>query len=393
MRESAVNNSDTKNDKPFPVKMGRIVNHIANNPAVTLAVGLTLAGFGTIFNPNKKWFKAGLLTRIPKPVALNWPLAGLTAYVSFITGIQLKSAKGIYRHAVGIELNKKDDDVSVIDLLFRTRNTVVRATWKDFMWKILGRATALGIPLLPWLAGHKESPHASIMSGATGIENGIEKLTPTVWDKFSTISRVQKDPTDSTTVSEIKNILAVQRNRVCKKRGIPCVIPAPGSEEARNEEILASYIAKTLDENRKRWESNTPKPPSGEFSPDTFVYLMGNEAEGTGKSFLEQGFPVNLAYVMLAKKDDGQLSHVKEASHAIATGEAPGTVFHRYGIDLNELDQDKYYVKEASNTSDIQQPEQNNPAIASLVPKTQLNYAQETGLSSKNTPACQSCQA
>lgn len=395
MTEPAVNKSDVRNDKPLPFKLKRLVNHIANNPAITLAIGLTLAGFGTIFNPDKKWPKNKTIARIPKGFAMNWPLAGLAGYVGLITVTQLFYPKVIYRHAVGIELNKKTEDVNLIDVLFRTKNTVVHNTWKDFGWKIMGRTVALGIPLIPWLSGHRATPHPSIMSGATGIENGIEKLDPTVWDKILVITRIQKEPTDSTTPDEIKDILASHRKQVCKKEGIPCLIPAPGSEEAKNEDILAEFIAKAIDENRKRWESNAPKLYSGDFAPDTLIYLMGNKAEGTNKSFIEQSFPINFAYVLLAKEDNGFLTHVKQAAHAIATGQSPDTVFQQYGIDLNALSHEKEKKGSAmANTIDTnnQQPEQGSLATASLVPNTQLYHAQETSTRDKNATACRSCQ-
>lgn len=62
---------------------------------------------------------------------------------------------------------------------------------------------------------------------------------------------------------------------------------------------------------------------------------------GTEKSFLDQDFPVNLAFVELARKDDGRLNQLQEAARAIGINkEKPETVFQRYGIDMRGFAED-----------------------------------------------------
>lgn len=403
MKQAAIDNnaenkekfSDRKSDKTL--KITSAIIKALHNPAITLSAALVVGGLTAMANPfNKKWFEAKKRARITRTLASNFSVAGLTLYVLSVAGGQFFELFQVYRHAVGIELNKRGKDVTPIDLMRRTKNTVVRDTMKQFWHRVPLRIGALLTPLIPSFIFDKPSP-SPVMSGAMSVEDKIEDdFFPTVWDGISKLTPVMRDSADKITANEINDILVRHRQSVHGKKYSP---PAPCTEDEKNDVILTNYVARLLNENRAAYEiyeKGGPKISSGYFKTDGFIYLMGNEAKGTGESFLDQKFPTNLCYIELARRDDDKLSKVKEVASAIANKENPYSVFFRYGIDVDKLAKDAENACPSEETesivNNIQQQEHDKLTPATPSSLTKVGYAQKERIRAESSIFCPICR-
>lgn len=277
------------------------------------------------------------LTGAPKFLASNAYSLLFGTLVASISTLyakrSLEAIKTLYSDAVGTELGKNPEDVSYGDLLFRTKNTVVRNSFKGLKKENILRSLVISAFFLPWhlLGKTPEKLHniqANIGSGFLGAylftnrygnnASVLEALQTMVDTKLHHNS---EKPYDIITSDDIGNLL-IRHEKTLNKSYKP---PALGTTAGENEILLTQRIADLL--------NNTYYNTAGghsHFTLGKLIYLMGNNAGNTGKSFLNQDFPASMAYIELANKYD--IRKVENVANAINNGTPAREAFANNGI-------------------------------------------------------------
>lgn len=266
---------------------------------------------------------------------------GLVTFVSgFYAKRTLEAIKTLYADAVGAELGKPKEEVTLGDVMFRSKNAVVRQSVKEFWGTGAARSAVISTFFAPWhlLTKSTDKPHniqASIGAGAMGLyvlqnrfrENtsGLEALQTMVDTK---LHHNHGMPYEVITANDIGNLLVIQR----KNANHSYRQPALTSPEEKDQIAVSQRIADLLNATY----SNSDEIHS-HFTLGNLIYLMGMEAKGTGKPFLEQPYPVNMAYVNLVDKHKAK--DVEAVASAIASGTSWQEAFGKYDITVPEKTQ------------------------------------------------------
>ncbi|HEU5048649.1 MAG TPA: hypothetical protein VFT64_12515 [Rickettsiales bacterium] len=261
----------------------------------------------------------------------------VTAVSGFYAKRNLEAIKTLYADAVGAELGKPKDNVTLGDILFRSKNEVVRQSAKEFWRTGLARSAVISTFFAPWhlLTKSAEKPHniqASIGAGAMGLyvlqnrfrENTslLEALQTMVDTKLHHNNSM---PYDMITANDIGNMLVIQHKTNNRSYHSPSLTEPTEKQEMAVSQRLADLLNATY--------HNTDNIHS-HFTLGNLIYLMGMEAKGTGKTFLEQPYPVNMAYINLADKHKAK--DIEAVASAIASGTKWQDAFAQYGITVPE---------------------------------------------------------
>lgn len=294
----------------------------------------------TIFKPFKKQLEEGRIThKFPRFLASNFYslfFGGLVAAVSGFYGKRdLDAIKTLYSGPVAAELGKKKEDVTLADILFRSKNMVIRNSVKEFRGTGIARSLVISTFFLPWhfLSKEIQKPHniqASVGAGAMGLYVLKNRFNPNI----SVLEALQNivdtklhhnddKPYDIITADDIGHLLVIQRRNIDKTYKQSDLATLQEQEEISLSQRIADLLNETY---------HNSYPDAANLTLGKFIYLMGMEAKGTGKSFLNQSFPINMAYVELANQYHAK--EIEEVADAIASGTAWRDVFGKYGIAI-----------------------------------------------------------
>ncbi len=284
--------------------------------------------------------KKRIKTEWGRYVSRNFAAFGMGATVLSIMGMYSKNTlhdiKSMYAEAVGYELDKKPQDVTLSDIFIKSQNEALKITRQAFAERSTARALTAATFFVPWQKCklkifQKREPNyetnANAGLGAVGIylygEGFLRK--PSFFDVeqklISTrINHNDVDPYGVIIPQDIQSLLTLHRKHTDKHYSPPL----GASIEGQNDAILATRIASLLN----TAYDNIPQLDNKSFTIGKLNYLIGF-------GLLEK-FPESLAYVELANKSS-DMKEVKQAAEAIKNRQDPQQVFKQHGIDMQKL--------------------------------------------------------
>lgn len=256
-------------------------------------------------------------------------LLGILAYYSKNTQDDIKT---LYAEAVGYELDKKPEDVTLNDIMSKSDNAALKVTRGAFIRRTIARAAAVGSFFVPWHLARdfrhsapKYDANTNAGIGALGayltLDGFIRK--PSFFDEEQSLVNNTITPQE-TRVHEVIRPKNIQTLLLLQRRQLDSGYrwPEAVSDEGKNELQLATRIADLLNQTY----SNAPKQEQANFTIGKFNFLVGFG--------LLDHFPESLAFVELANRST-DMRDVKEASSALHKGEPAQAVFARYGVDID----------------------------------------------------------
>ncbi len=287
--------------------------------------------------PNAKPYKEPSFGKYAKN---NFPALGMGATFLAMVGAYSKNTlhdiKSIYAEAVGYELGKKTEDVTLKDILFTSQNSALKVTREAYLFRTFARSLTASTFFIPW---HKfrSKPFQSTPpeyginvnagTGAIGAHIYGEGFLrePSFFDieqklVSSKINRNDVNPFIPIAPHEIQTLLTLQRKHLDKNHTPPLGASKEGQEQVKLAARITDLFNRTYD-----------------HIPDT-----GNESLTLGKLNYLIGFglldkyPESLAYVELANKS-ADMKEVKQVAQAIKNGSSAQETFLSHGIDMGNL--------------------------------------------------------
>ncbi|MEZ5691324.1 MAG: hypothetical protein R3D71_06640 [Rickettsiales bacterium] len=330
----------------------------------------------------------------------NFAAFGMGTTFLTIVGLYSKNTlhdiKNIYAEAVGYELGKKTEDVTLSDVFLRSKNEAVQITKKAYITRTLMRFTTASAFFVPWhkfrdkafrTLKPKYDVNANAGVGAIGVHLYGEGFLrrPSFFDReqklvSDKINHNDINPYSEIQPAEIQTLLYLHRNKIYKDYRSPL----GASEQAQNDVKLSNHIAKLFNITY----DNIPQTDNKSFTIGKLNYLVGFN--------LLEKYPEALAYVELANKST-DMKEVKEAASAIKNGEDSKKVFARYDIDMdaiNKMEGEEFYAKESKyrKFTDTIKPRSVSESIAEkmnneIKPKSLTDYAREVTGNSISQPS------
>lgn len=315
------------------------------------------------------------LSRNFASIGVGATLLGILAYYSKSTQDDMKT---LYAEAVGYELDKKPEDVTLNDIMSKSDNAALKVTRGAFVRRTIARAAAIGSFFIPWHMArdfHHNTPkydaNLNAGVGALGtyltLDGFIRK--PSFFDEEQSLVHNTVTP-EETSVHEVIRPKNVQTLLLLQRRHIDSSYrwPEAVSEEGKNELRLATRIADLLNQTY----NNTPKQGEANFTIGKFNFLVGFG--------LLDHFPESMAFVELANRST-DMRDVKDASAALQKGEPAQAVFARYGVDVAALAKEKEEPTLASGaTTDktFSAQAKRQPHTALVAPRSHQDFANQT---------------
>ena len=292
----------------------------------------------------------------------------------------LHDIKSLYAEAVGFELGKKKEDVTLGDVFFRSDNEAVKVTRSAYLFRTFLRVATAATFFVPWHVFRKfkeEAPkfeaNANAGVGAIGLYLLGEGFLrdPSFFDieqkmVANSIHHIDDKLHQTIVPNNILTLLMLQRKHLNNKYKLPDT----GTTEGQKELQLAEYITERMN----KTYHNTPNPDEANFTIGKFNYLIGFG--------LLNSFPASLGFVELANKSS-DMKDVNNAAAAIKNGLDPKEVFTQFGIDINTLQRsDKTVLPQpepAVEPSSKKFADGVKPAeIRDIKPKTHADFATQT---------------
>ncbi len=250
----------------------------------------------------------------------------------------LNDIKSLYAEAVGYELNKKPEDVTLTDVFFKSQNAALEVTRNAYRFRTLARAATAATFFIPWEkfrafknVAPKYDANAKVGVGAIAAYIYGEGFLrePSFFDieqKMVSVKVNHKDTNPYVTIGaeDVQGLLILQRKHLDKNYQRP----AGASLEGQQDMQLASRITSLLNQTYH----NTTATEHINLTIGKFNYLVGFG--------LLDKFPESMAFVELASKS-ADMSEVKQAASAIKAGQNPQAVFAQFGIDVNAMSTQK----------------------------------------------------
>lgn len=311
----------------------------------------------------------------------NFAAFGMGATFLGIIGLYSKNTlhdiQSLYSEAVGYELDKKPQDVTLTDIFMKSDNEALKVTRSAYVRRTLARITTGVTFFLPWqkLRDFKEvepkyDANANMGVGAIGIYLLGERFLreQSFFDAeqmmvSSAIHHNHNNPNQSITSMEIKRLMLLQRRHIDKNYEWP-VASLP---EGQNQLKLASRIADLMNQTYH----NDPATEPAHFTIGKFNFLLGFG--------MLESFPESLAYVELANRS-ADMKEVKQVQGAIRSGENAHSAFLKAGIDLKTITAPKDITPEQPSSQPATQHAQKiQPQLHQ--PKSFTEYAAHTNSS------------
>lgn len=330
-------------------------------------------------------FTAFKKPNFPGYMSRNFAAFGMGATFLGIVGLYSKNTlhdiKSLYAEAVGYELGRKTEDVTLSDVFLKSHNAALEVTRGAYTRRTLARAATAATFFLPWQIFRdfkdvkpKYDANANAGVGAVGVYLCGEGFlrNPSFFDAeqnlvSSSINHTDANPNEIIQPRNIQALLLLQRKHLNKKYQWPEVT----SKDGQNELVVSERIADLLNQTY----NNTPRTEPANLTIGKFNYLVGFG--------LLDHFPESLAFVELANKSPDMVD-VKKAAAAIQNGQNPQGVFQPFGIDLTPMTKGKKSPSAHPEPTDAK-----FVALAPLVkdnshhhPKTYQDLVAQT----KNTP-------
>ena len=262
----------------------------------------------------------------------------IAAAIGFYSKNTLHDIKSLYSEAMGYELDKKPEDVTLGDIFMKSQNTALAVTRSAFINRTLMRAAAAATFFVPWqkFRGYKElqpefGANANMGVGVVGSYMLAESLfrEKSFFDAeqglvANTIQHSNANPNQSVTSMDIKGLLLLQRKHLNKDYQWP----AGTSQEGKEQLLLAERIAILMNQTYE----NDPKLEHANFTIGKLNFLIGF-------GLLEK-LPESMAFVELANKST-DMSEVKQARSAIKAGQNPAEVFAQFGVEVKAVSDKK----------------------------------------------------
>jgi hypothetical protein len=270
----------------------------------------------------------------------NFAAFGMGATFLGIMGMYSKNTlhdiKSIYAEAVGYELGKKTEDVTLADVFIKSKNEALNVTRNAYMGRTLARSATASTFFIPWhkfrdksfqTVQPKYDVNANAGVGAIGVHIYGEGFLrePSFFDIqqkliSSKINRNDVNPYSPVQPQDIQTLLTLQRKHLDKNYRAPL----GASQEAQNDARLSTRIAELLNSTY----DHIPQVDEKSFTLGKFNYLIGFG--------LLDKFPESLAYVELANNSP-DMEAVKRVAGAIKNGQDQKTAFAQAGIDIGKL--------------------------------------------------------
>ncbi len=279
----------------------------------------------------KPWKEVGVGRYLSRNFAALGMGATFFSIVGFYSRNTLRDIRSIYAEAVGYELNKKPDDVTLGDIFFKSQNEALATTRHAYSWRTLARIATASAFFMPWhrlrdfkSTAPKYEANANVGVGAIGAylygEGFLRK--PSFFDiEQKTLSNIiahkDIDPYSVLQPSDIESLLVLAR----KHRDANYQSPPAASPEGQQDIKLASRIAELMNQTY----GNIPAASKAHFTIGKFNFLVGFG--------LLDHFPASLGFVELANRST-DMHEVKDAMRAIKQGQDPRAVLAHYGVDM-----------------------------------------------------------
>lgn len=262
------------------------------------------------------------------PYGMGALFGGIIAKYSLDT---LNDVKTVYAEAVGYELGKKTEDVTLKDIFSESKNQAVAVTREAYSWRTLLRLGTAATFFVPWhkLRGFKDAApiygaNAKVGVGAIAayiLGEGFlrepsffdieQKLISGKINHKDAIARI------SITPQEVLGLLSSHHKHIEPSYQAP----SGASIDGQNEVMLATRITDLLNQTY----NNAPHTGDVHFTIGKFNYLIGFG--------LLDRFPESMAFVDLANKST-DMQDVKQAAAAIKAGQDAKVVFAQFGVDI-----------------------------------------------------------
>ncbi|MDE3060090.1 MAG: hypothetical protein KGJ06_03680, partial [Pseudomonadota bacterium] len=282
-----------------------------------------------------KKYDAGTPWKPPLKEGLSRNITSLGMGAFLLTGVGLYSKRTyddmrtLYAEAVGYELNKRPEDITWRDILFKSRNQAVQVTANAFLKRTALRAAAAGSFLVPW---HWMTPKANTKPDySANIDAGVGVaglyMSSEGWLRSQSYFDLQQYIADTAInhsnthihdvikPEQIETLLFLQRRHLNREYKWPSL----HSSDAQEEIALSNRIAELMNQTY----NNAPKTEPASFTIGKFNYLIGFG--------LLDSFPTSLGFVELANKST-DMKEVNAAAAAIQAGQDPRAVFQSFGI-------------------------------------------------------------
>lgn len=270
----------------------------------------------------------------------NFAAFGIGTMVLAIVGKYSKDTlsdiKSIYAEAVGYELDKKPQDVTLSDIFVKSQNEALKVTRDAYVKRTLTRSAMVSAFFVPWYKLRDKSfrsvqpkydVNANAGIGAVGVNIYAEGFLrkPSFFDleqKMASqkINHNDIDPYVAIQPQDIQTLLSLQRKHLNAKYRAPLT----ESKEGQNDIKLATRISKLSNDT---YDSVPPE------NTDSFTLGKLNYLIGFG---LLDKFPESLAYVELANKSV-DMKAVKQVAAAIKNGDDSQGAFAKFGVDMRQL--------------------------------------------------------
>lgn len=304
----------------------------------------------------------------------NFAAFGIGATVLAIVGKYSKGTlndiKSIYAEAVGYELDKKPQDVTLSDIFIKSQNEALKVTRDAYKSRTAMRFATASSFFVPWHKFRDKSfqsvqpkydVNADAGIGAVGAhiygEGFLRK--PSFFDMeqkmvSTKINHKDIDPYIAIQPEDIQSLLNLQRKHLDKNYRAPLT----ESKEGQNDIRLATRIAKLFNATY----DNIPPVNADSFTLGKLNYLVGFG--------LLDKFPESIAFVELANKSK-EMKEVKKVASAIKNGENPQVEFAKYGIDMQQLSTST--ERQAANTEHPSKKFTDN-----IQPKTLMDFSSKS---------------
>lgn len=292
---------------------------------------------GKYINPEGKTWKEESFRRY---ASRNSPAFGIGAGVLMIIGMYskntLKDIRSIYAEAVGYELGKNSNDVTIDDVFRKSKNEAIEVTCRAYLKRTLIRGATAATFFVPWEKFRSKPFRALQPKYDVNADAGIGAVGALIfWEGFvrkpsffdveqklvsTKINHKDIDPYTAFQPQDIQALLSLHRKHMDKNYKAPTV----SSQEGQADVKLATRIAELLNATY----DNKPDVTTDRLTVGKLNYLIGFK-------MLDKA-PEALAFVELANKSQN-MDEVKQAASAIKAGEDVAGVFARFGVDMQKL--------------------------------------------------------
>ncbi len=286
-------------------------------------------------------------------------LAGtvMTSITAFFARQTYRDMKTLFRETVAFEFNKDPAQITMGDL-YKSQNTVVKSTMRNFTKFNIRRFFFDGLFFVPWTRLH-ELPGGkklfvsdekklegldAVDIGAAGIayhlENDSRKRSQKYFEYLQSVvtKKINHESGTSSEAITPNNMLdlMVLHKRALNKSYKPVFNSPQWQNDIKLAERIMELLNQTYNENSR----------TANFTIGKFNYLLGFGLLDT--------FPESLAFVELANRY-GDMKEVNQAAAAIRNGMNPEAVFVEFGITLKKPGADVPVVSDERNVRSPQE--------------------------------------